>query len=111
MPYKDNDKQKEYQRQHYLLYREKYLKNKYAKRKALREKIRQLKAETPCTDCKINYPYYVMDFDHLLDKESLVARLINDNKKKALENEIKKCEIVCSNCHRQRTYNRLRGIN
>jgi NAD-dependent dihydropyrimidine dehydrogenase PreA subunit len=110
MPYKDSDKQKEYQREHYLKYKEKYLKNKYVHRKELREKIRKLKTETSCYDCGKNYPYYVMDFDHLENKEYLIARLINDNKKEALEKEIQKCNIVCANCHRQRTHNRLSNL-
>lgn len=111
MPYKDDNKQKEYQRNHYLKYKEKYLANKYLKRKELREKIRKLKSETPCSDCKATYPYYVMDFDHLENKEYLIARLINDNKKSALEKEMEKCQIVCANCHRIRTFNRLNEVN
>ncbi len=36
-----------------------------------REKVRSFireKKDLPCADCKQNYPYYVMDFDHLSDK-------------------------------------------
>lgn len=61
----------------------------------------------PCTDCGENYPSYIMDFDHLdgNTKYQNVSALIN-SKGKLLE-EIKKCEIVCSNCHRERTFNRF----
>lgn len=65
--------------------------------------IRSLK-DFPCVDCGIKYPYYVMDFDHkrgikLAHLSSLAANSIE----KILE-EIAKCDLVCANCHRIRTY-------
>lgn len=60
---------------------------------------------SPCADCRINYPSYVMDFDHLRDKKFSIA----SSKWKTQETiwaEIQKCEVVCSNCHRERTYRR-----
>jgi hypothetical protein len=50
-----------------------------------------------------------MDFDHLdsTDKIGSISQLVNSLYiKKALE-EIKKCELVCANCHRMRTWNRM----
>jgi hypothetical protein len=49
-----------------------------------------------------------MDFDHLDSKTkkwnlSQWTRFAN---KELLLEEISKCEVVCSNCHRIRTYNR-----
>jgi L-lysine 2,3-aminomutase len=48
-----------------------------------------------------------MDFDHLDDSEKLddVSRLTRFTKKKLLT-EIAKCDVVCSNCHRERTHQR-----
>lgn len=62
----------------------------------------------PCTDCGNCFPHYVMDFDHLGNKEFSVSngRQGGFSKKRILE-EIKKCELVCSNCHRIRTYERF----
>ncbi|OGM11668.1 hypothetical protein A2V80_02715 [Candidatus Woesebacteria bacterium RBG_16_39_8b] len=59
----------------------------------------------PCKDCSNLYPYFVMDFDHR-DRKSKVdspARLRSYSFKKFMD-EIKKCDIVCSNCHRIRTF-------
>ena len=67
--------------------------------------IRDLKEKTPCLDCGINYPYYVMDFDHVRGKKHKnVMELIPTLSKKKIDEEIAKCEIVCSNCHRYRTH-------
>ena len=57
----------------------------------------------PCVDCGIKYPYYVMDFDHV--KGEKVGN-IGSMKSSLLQAklEIAKCEVVCSNCHRERTH-------
>jgi len=72
--------------------------------------LKDLKEKNPCMDCKIWYPYYMMDFDHVRGtKQANVAELINTLSKKRLDEEIAKCEIVCSNCHRARTHMRKNG--
>ena len=77
-----------------------------AKQKAhLHKYLRDLKARTPCSDCKIQYPYYVMDFDHVRGKKHKnVMELVPTLSKKKIDEELAKCEIVCSNCHRARTH-------
>jgi hypothetical protein len=79
-----------------------------AKQKAyLAQYLRDLKTKTPCVDCGINYPYYVMDFDHVRgQKHANVMELVSTLSKKKIDLEIAKCEIVCSNCHRIRTHMR-----
>ena len=79
-----------------------------AKQKAyLAQYLRDLKTKTPCVDCGINYPYYVMDFDHVRGvKQANVMELVSTLSKKKIDEEIAKCEIVCSNCHRIRTHMR-----
>ena len=79
-----------------------------AKQKAyLAQYIRDLKEKSPCMDCGIKYPYYVMDFDHVRGKKHKnVMELIPTLSKKKINEEIAKCEIVCSNCHRIRTHMR-----
>ena len=72
--------------------------------------IQKIKTANPCLDCKISYPYYVMDFDHVRGrKHKNVMELIPTLSKKLIDEEIAKCEIVCSNCHRARTYLRKNG--
>lgn len=106
----DNLHAKEY----YQRNKEKIKSQIYASRKIrvdkLKDEVRKLKQETPCSDCGIRYPYYVMDFDHLEDKEYNVSHLLQFASKNLVEKEIKKCEIVCSNCHRERTHKRNSGV-
>jgi len=69
------------------------------------EYVRQIKDNAQCMDCKVRYPYYVMDFDHLRDKRFSLAHR-KDNHISRIKEEIAKCELVCANCHRIRTWKR-----
>jgi len=62
----------------------------------------------PCTDCGVRYPYYVMEFDHLDSetKEFNVSAGITRASYERLIAEIAKCEVVCANCHAERTHQR-----
>ena len=81
-------------------------------RKELKELIRSIKEASPCLDCNVSFPWYVMDFDHVTgDKyKDISAMVSNLNSKQKVLDEIAKCELVCSNCHRVRTFQRL-GFN
>lgn len=69
----------------------------------VRNEIVRIKESNPCADCGNFFPYYVMDFDHLKNKEHNVSQITSLD---VLAQEIAKCEIVCSNCHRTRTHDR-----
>jgi hypothetical protein len=76
-----------------------------------REKWLNIIKDQPCTDCEIKYPPYVMDFDHKdgelkLASVSWLARH-NTSSFAKIKAEIEKCELVCANCHRQRTHDRI----
>lgn len=66
--------------------------------------------DNPCMDCGVNYPSYVMDFDHRPSEYKLfnISRYMRANKSlQQVVEEIAKCDLVCSNCHRIRTFTRL----
>lgn len=68
-------------------------------------KIRVIK-DVPCKDCGQRFPYYVMDFDHVRgEKKFVISGATCDYWPTTLE-EIEKCDVVCSNCHRIRTHSR-----
>ena len=82
----------------------------FANRQRLRrEQFRQIieKAkDIPCFDCNKRYPYFVMDFDHVRGRKEFQ---ISDSAHKLpsverLLKEISKCDVVCANCHRLRTF-------
>ncbi len=67
--------------------------------------------DKPCCDCGIKYPPHVMDFDHRdsdikIGSISWLAFHDTANLEKIIL-EIEKCDLVCANCHRMRTYDRL----
>lgn len=66
--------------------------------------------KSACKDCG-NSDFRVLDFDHLPGcvKRFNIARAVGASTRswKAIEDEIAKCEVVCSNCHRIRTLERM----
>jgi hypothetical protein len=71
-----------------------------------RRLIEELKRQ-PCTDCKRVFPSFVMDFDHVAEKTGEVGRLVSTYGTDRLLAEIERCEVVCANCHRIRTFERM----
>ena len=74
------------------------------------EYIALLKESKPCMDCKKSYSYFVMDFDHVKGKKydniSKLYKRVTIKTLHLIDEEIEKCELVCSNCHRIRTGSR-----
>lgn len=78
---------------------------KYKKLRAKLLPVIQAAKDRPCMDCGVKYPPHVMDFDHKTDKKFLVSRAVAKGVGLwTLNTEISKCEVVCSNCHRERTH-------
>lgn len=106
MPYADplDERARAARRKHYINNKQQY--------KARNDKARQQAAEIiraakniPCMDCEVKYPPYVMDFDHRDPSQKLGTA--NDMARYGLNKlraEIAKCDVVCSNCHRERTW-------
>lgn len=103
---------KEYASEHYkknkTIYKERA---KISNQKIMERNIKFINEQknSKCVDCKKKYPYWVMDFDHLVpekkeDNISTLAR--NGASLNRIIKEIRKCDLVCSNCHRDRTHKR-----
>jgi hypothetical protein len=62
----------------------------------------------PCADCGRRFPACAMDFDHRdpRSKRSAVTRLIGRAGSASILEEVAKCDTVCANCHRLRTFQR-----
>lgn len=79
----------------------------HRQKQVYKQKLAKIKEASGCTDCGESNPI-VLDFDHLKNKKYNISRMVHDGFSwKAIKKEIEKCEVVCANCHRIRTYNRL----
>lgn len=64
--------------------------------------------DSPCVDCGETFPPEAMDFDHVWgEKVKEIGQMWCYSRDRVLA-EIEKCELVCANCHRERTVQRLR---
>jgi hypothetical protein len=62
--------------------------------------------DKPCADCEVRYPVHVMDFDHVRGAKVAAVSRMTSLSIAAVRKEIAKCDVVCSNCHRERTHQR-----
>lgn len=77
-----------------------------------RKVIDRLKAEIPCLDCDTHFQPCQMEFDHtgVGTKVNNISQMLG-GRSEALVAEIAKCHLVCSNCHRERSYSKQRTDN
>ena len=81
-----------------------------ARRYARNRAIIDAAKSKPCVDCQQTFPPYVMDLDHVRGEKVMAVALMRTMNPDLLMAEIAKCEAVCSNCHRYRTFRRRRGV-
>jgi hypothetical protein len=83
-----------------------------ARRERIREWIAEMKRGVACMDCGGLFPSAVMHFDHLPGHQKVapVSSLALSRTRTLVLEELKKCELVCANCHAVRTAARRRGV-
>ncbi|HET8892817.1 MAG TPA: hypothetical protein VFM96_01800, partial [Gaiellaceae bacterium] len=105
-----SDCQRAYVREHYEKNRAYYLAKAKKAKTVFRARMKSFMAEfkaLPCADCKGVFPPWVMDFDHVSGEKLVnVSRAVKQGRRQVLA-EAAKCELVCANCHRDRTHRRL----
>ena len=76
-----------------------------------REWVRAYKLSHGCADCGYNARYEALDFDHLPGtvKSFNIGPSVGSHSMEDIMAEALKCEIVCANCHRIRTADRIRA--
>lgn len=92
-------------------YREKQKRRRRKIKKRIREIILSAK-DVPCIDCNKTFHFSAMDFDHVKGKKlfNIAYAVRLQVTTKTLLEEISKCEVVCANCHRIRTYKRIHKL-
>ena len=113
MPYKDKDREREYQKKYRPIY---YQKNKENEKSRIRKRQAEIiawfveyKKTKYCVSCN-EKDWRCLDFHHTdpSKKSQHISRLVHFHHasiKKILE-EIEKCIVLCANCHRKRTVER-----
>jgi len=88
---------------------ERYMvKGKLNKQKLLKRNldyINEIKLRLGCENCGYKEHAVALDFDHIdpTTKTSNVARFRHSSMER-LKNEVAKCRVLCSNCHRVKTW-------
>jgi predicted HNH restriction endonuclease len=117
MPYKDKDKQREYLKQYEIQRKERkaqwyqqhysedpgpWKKSVQARQQRARDFIQELKTGLSCKRCGFS-DWRALDFHHTNgnSKDFSIANAISRcySRERILQ-EIAKCEVLCSNCHR-----------
>lgn len=73
-----------------------------------RKTLNEYKVKVGCVDCGYNTHPSALEFDHLpgFEKNRTVASMMYASWN-AIWLEVAKCEVVCSNCHSIRTWERM----
>jgi hypothetical protein len=97
-----------YKRAHYLANKQRYVDQARARKHVLRvvrtDYLLAYFKRHPSADCGETDPV-VLDFDHLdpAGKSFNIGSSLSYRNWERILGEIKKCEVVCANCHRRRT--------
>lgn len=79
-----------------------------ARNARVRAELAAIKLERGCVDCGYKGHWAALDFDHVFDTKSFNLGDSAARDPEKVKAEIAKCEVVCANCHRIRTFHRRR---
>jgi hypothetical protein len=99
-------KRREDSKRHYQRHTADYLARNTKSKHEKRDFIQKYKEYHGCMDCKGKFPYFVLDLDHRdpNDKKFALNRIHLLTSWEKMVEEINKCDVVCANCHRIRSY-------
>jgi 5-methylcytosine-specific restriction endonuclease McrA len=103
------ERRKDFYHEHYRRYGDLYRQRAKARREKVRAELQtnllKYLSDKRCVKCGENDPV-VLEFDHLrpAEKSFGIARAISNGMKwSTILEEIKKCQILCANCHKRKT--------
>lgn len=90
---------------YYRKNREKFIERNRKRKKLFKDYYQEAKNH-PCVDCGIQYHPIIMEFDHRDPTTKLfnVSQPQSVSSLKKLKDELAKCDVVCANCHKLRTW-------
>lgn len=79
----------------------------YRRNKRMKELVKLLGDQ--CSRCNLQFPLAVYDFHHIdpLTKKFSIGQEVNNYSMEKLMEEVKKCELLCANCHRIKTFEEI----
>ncbi len=94
----NRDKRKKYYGRYYPKAQRKYQRRRYWLDKYVTAR--------GCDDCGYNQSAVALDWDHRVreDKSFNIGNRVPGASLKKIFNEIRKCDLLCANCHRIKTY-------
>jgi acetylornithine/succinyldiaminopimelate/putrescine aminotransferase len=114
MPFKDEEAKKAHDKAYgaswYQRNKERVKAASNARKARLRDEWLHFKSTLSCSDCGASHPA-IIDFHHDVqeDKEHNIHTLVANSANKKVLEEMKKCTILCANCHRIRHFNEHRA--
>jgi hypothetical protein len=105
MPSNNKENQKRHSKTYYEKHSAKIKAASKINSKRAKDKWREYKATLSCSKCQENHPA-TFDFHHEdpTKKEDNIHRLLSNGQYAKLEEELKKCIVLCANCHRIHHY-------
>lgn len=106
MPAKDKEKRNAINRASYARNKDARQKKNREKKATAKQKWKEFKSTLSCVQCGQNHPA-ILDFHHIErhpDNRKVNKLLTNKAYKQAAE-EVKKCLVLCANCHRIHHHN------
>jgi hypothetical protein len=101
MSYRNKEDLKAYLRKHYLENKPKYQKSKQRARRRNKAYIDKFKRSHGCQLCSES-EVCALDCHHISDKDATLNQAITDRWSiERINAELKKCIVLCSNCHRK----------
>ena len=98
------DCRKQYSKWHYKTNKKSYLARITLNKKRVKEFFIRFKKTQNCSKCG-DTRWYVLDFHHTEDKETNIATMAGEGYSiESLKIEIRKCIVLCANCHRELHY-------
>jgi hypothetical protein len=102
---KNPEKAKQWSKNHYEKNKKDYIQRADIKKKQNRKEWEEFKNTLACTKCGESHPA-TLDFHHVVrdPNNHKVHRLIANGCITKAKEEIKKCVVLCANCHRKHHY-------
>jgi hypothetical protein len=113
MAFKDDEERRAYFREYnkgwYQRHRERLLEKRRQHNEELRKWLRRYKSKLRCVICGENHPA-ILQFHHRdkANKSFTIADVVRRaTSLKQITNEIKKCDVLCVNCHAKRHWREM----